>query len=138
MNEKIKNECIRRMKILKLHDEGFHTCLGDFRKNEQAWKSEFYGILYWLDEEEKKIVKDFEEKYKEYESKVYHCYKAHTQFGEILYLFYCSNQADEDKDFDYNIKDNIIWCYAYNISDPGLSEFGTCYIRPKFGGVEVY
>ena len=138
MKDTIKNECIRRMKILKLHDEGLHTCLGDFRQTERPWKSEFYGILYWLDEDEQKIVKEFEEKYKKFKPKVYHCYKAHTEFGEILYLFYCSNQPNESKEFDEDIKDNIIWCYAYNITSPEFSEFGTCYIKSLFGGVQVY
>ena len=138
MNEKIKQECIRRMQILRLHDEGLHTCLGDFRKTGTAWKSEFYGILYWLDDDERELVKNFENKYKKYAMKVYHCYRAHTQFGEVLYMFYCSNQAGENREFDENIKDNIIYCYAENMTDPSCSEFGTCYIRSKFGGVEIY
>ena len=80
----------------------------------------------------------FENKYKKYAMKVYHCYRAHTQFGEVLYMFYCSNQAGENREFDENIKDNIIYCYAENMTDPSCSEFGTCYIRSKFGGVEIY
>ncbi len=138
MTEKIKAECLRRMKSLQLHDEGIGTCVGDFRKTGQAWKSEAFGILYWLDEEEQQIVKDFEEKHKEYELKVYHCYRAHTEFGEIFYMFFCTNQANEGAEFDTDLKDNIIYCYAKNLTDNFCSEFGTCYVRSRFGGIEVY
>ena len=86
--EQVKNECLRRMKKLKLLDGGFETCVGDFRKNGTAWKSEFNGILYWLDDDESQAVKEIEEEYSRHNLKVYHCYKAHTSFGEILYMFY--------------------------------------------------
>lgn len=137
--EEMKNEALRRMKALKLHDEGFHTCVGDFRKNGNAWKSEFYGILYWLDDDEKKAVKEFEEEYSKHNIKVYHCYKAHTEFGEILYMFYVtSDEEDTAENFDDNLKENIIECYAYNFTEPSFSEFGTCYIKSQFGGIVVY
>lgn len=135
--KQLKEEAIRRMEVLKIHDEGPHTCLGDFRKNGTPWKSEFYGILYYLDEEEKERVKIFEEKYKEYEVLVYHCYKAHTEFGEILYMLYCSNQEHENEDFNEDIKDNIIHCYADNLTDLSCSEFGSCYIKSMFGGIQL-
>ena len=61
MKEEIKQEILRRMKALKLHDEGKHTVVGSFRENGEVWKSEFDGILYWLDEEEKEIVVETKE-----------------------------------------------------------------------------
>ena len=94
-NQKIKNECLRRMKALKLHDEGEHTCVGDFRKNGNVWKSEFHGILYWLDEDEEKIVKDFEKEHEDY--KVYHCIKSYTQFGEMLALLYVNGKKQQNE-----------------------------------------
>ena len=138
MTEKIKKECLRRMKILQLLDEGEGSCVEDFRLNGKAWKSEFYGILYWLSEEEDKIVKDFEDKYKEFKIKVYHCYRAIRPFGEIFYMLFCSNQVGENKEFDMDIKDNIIYCYAVNLTDPTCSEFGSCYIKPLNGGIQIY
>ena len=59
IQEKLKVEALRRMKALQLHDGGFNTCVGDFRKNGTPWKSEFHGILYWLDDEESQAVKKF-------------------------------------------------------------------------------
>ena len=139
IQEKLKEEALRRMKALKLHDEGIHTCVGDFRKTGNAWKSEFYGILYWLDDEEKKAVKNFEKEYSKHNIKVYHCYKAHAEFGEILYMFYVSSdKEDSAKNFDNNLKDGIIECYAHNFSEPAFSEFGTCFIKSQFGGVVIH
>jgi len=135
MEGKLKQEAIRRMRKLELHDDGEYTCLPDFEKNNNVWKSEFYGALYWLDDEEKEIVKQFEEKYKKHNVMVYHCYKAHTQFGEILYMLYVSNQSGEAKDFDVDLKHNIVFCYAANMSDPSLSEFGSAYVKSQFGGI---
>lgn len=138
MTEKIKAECLRRMKALKLHDEGVETCVGDFRKTGRPWKSEAHGILYWLDEEEQKWVKDFEEKHKDFELKVYHCYRTMTPFAEVFYMLFCTNQANEGAEFDDDLKDGIIYCYAKNLSSPLCSEFGSCYIQSKFGGVDIY
>ena len=138
-NEEIKNECLRRMKALDLHDEGDWTCVGDFRKNGTPWKSEFHGILYWLDDDEKQLVKDFEKKFERHKIKVYHCYKAHTEFGEILYMLYVEGDEESDsvKMFDEDLEENIVSCYAYNLSEPAFSEFGTAYIKSLFGGIVI-
>ena len=137
-NEKLKKEALRRMQLLKLHDEGDFTCVGEFRTQNKVWKSEFCGILYWLNDEEKAIVDEFTEKYKEFKVLPYHCYKAHTNFGEILYILYVSNQKGEAKEFDENLKSNIVFCYAANLSEPIFSEFGTTYIKSQFGGIVLY
>ena len=124
IEEKLKAEALRRMKALRLHDEGFHTCVGDFRKNGRPWKSEFHGILYWLDEDEVEAVKKFEAEHDNY--KVYHCYKAHTEFGDILYMFYVStNEDDTYEQFMEDLKANVIFGYAHNFSEPA---FSTVYI----------
>lgn len=135
IEEKLKTEALRRMKALDLHDEGFHTCVGDFRKNGTPWKSEFHGILYWLNEEEQQAVKKFEAQHNNY--KVYHCYKAHTEFGEILFMLYVSNEEDENEMFDNDLKDGIIFTYAANMSEPCFSEFGSAYVKSQFGGIVI-
>ena len=137
IEEKLKTEALRRMKALDLHDEGFHTCVGDFRKNGTPWKSEFHGILYWLNEEEQEAVKKFETQHNNY--KVYHCYKAHTEFGEILYMFYVStNKDDTFKQFMADLENNIIFGYAHNFTEPLFSEFGSAYVKSMFGGIKVF
>lgn len=138
-NEKIKNECLRRMKELKLHDEGEFTCVGSFRKNEEVWKSEFHGILYWLDEEEKQRVKEFEENHKGL--KVYHIVKSHTEFGELLSLLYVNGRSEEEFEedkqyFDEDIKDGYIMSYTINLDDDFCSEFGSIIVQSMFGGLK--
>lgn len=137
--EKIKEECLRRMKVLKLHDEGEHTCVGDFRKNDKVWKSEFHGILYWLDEEEEKMVKDFESEHEG--CKVYHCIKSHTEFGELLVMLYVNGKNEEyfneDKTyFDEDIKEGYCMSYVHNIDSEWCSEFGSVGIQSMFGGLK--
>ena len=137
-NEKIKNECLRRMKALKLHDEGEHTCVGDFRKNGKAWKSEFMGILYWLDEEEEKAVAELEKKYK---VKVYHCIKNHTEFGDLLTMLYVNGRSEEEFEedveyFNYDINSGFCIAYVCNMTDEFCSEFGSVGIKSINGGLE--
>ncbi|MBP3708305.1 MAG: hypothetical protein J6J36_06835 [Clostridia bacterium] len=137
--EKIKEECLRRMKMLKLHDEGEFTCVGDFRKNDKAWKSEFLGILYWLNEEEEKAVAKFEKEHKGL--KVYHCIKNHTEFGELLTMLYVNGRSQEEFEedvtyFDYDIKNGFCMTYVCNMTDEWSSTFGSVGIQSLNGGVK--
>jgi len=56
MKPELKKEALRRMRALRLMSDGFDSPVGDFNLKETAWKSEYYGILYYLDKQEKKIV----------------------------------------------------------------------------------
>ena len=140
-NEKIKNECLRRMKALHLHDEGKFTCVGSFRENEEAWKSEHGGILYWLDDNEKEKVEEFEKKYNK---KVYHCIKNYTEFGELLTMlfvdkkYYDEDVIDFNQSIEYKEKDGTIYLASYveNLSDEWSSEFGTVGVKSMFGGLK--
>ena len=142
--EKEEKECLRRMKILKLHDGGEFTCVGDFRKNKQPWKSEGQGILYWLEDGEKKIVEDFEEKHKGY--KVYHCILNHTEFGDCLSLLYVNGKDEENfnEDCEYFNNDmtedyngvHYTMTYVVNMDDEFCSEFGSIGIISKNGGIQ--
>lgn len=137
--EIIKNECLRRMKKLKLMDDGFNSCVGEFRQKNKVWKSEFHGILYWLDEDEQKAVDEFE---KEHDGlKVYHCYKAHTEFGDMLSMLFVDGTSQENFEqdkayFDSDIDDGYIMTYTKNFDDDFCSEFGSIVIRSLFGGIQ--
>ena len=136
MKPELKKEALRRMRALRLMNNGFDSPIGDFNLTESVWKSEYYGILYYLDKHEKKIVADFEKKYSKYGVKVYHCYRAKREFGDILYMLYVSEDtADSPEKFDYDLRNGIAYIYAYNISEPAFSEFGTCYIKSQYGGI---
>lgn len=137
ISPELKEEALRRMKMLKLLDNGYDSPVGDFKLNGSVWKSEYHGILYYLEPEEKKIVQQVEKKYSKYNMKVYHCYKAHTQYGEILFMLYVSDDEKSPRLFDHNLKSNIVYLYAYNMSEPAFSEFGTMYIHSQYGGIVI-
>ena len=53
--QEMKNEAIARMKMLKIYG----NAIRDFRKKDRVLnKSEGYGTLYWLNDEEKEAVKN--------------------------------------------------------------------------------
>lgn len=138
MKPELKKEALRRMRLLRLMNNGFDSPVGDFNLNETAWKSEYYGILYYLDKQEKKIIADFEKKFSKYGMKVYHCYRAKREFGDILYLLFVSEEPEDSSyNFDNNLRNGIVYLYAYNISEPLFSEFGTAYINSQYGGIVI-
>ena len=82
--QEMKNEAIVRMKMLKIYG----NAIRDFRKKDRVLnKSEGYGALYWLNDEEKEAVKAFEEKTG---NMVYTCILNHFEFGECLTMLYVS------------------------------------------------
>ena len=143
-NEKIEKECLKRMKALHLHDEGDCTCVGEFRENKQPWKSEGNGILYWLEEEEKQAVAEFEKNHKG--CKVYHCILNHTEFGKCLSMLFVNGtdkeQFEEDCDMFTSDMNNdydgghYVFAYVENMDDEFCSEFGSIGIKSMNGGVK--
>ena len=122
MEEKIFNECIRRMEKLHLSKQ----CISAFRKG-KVWESEGIGALYELDEKEQKIVEQFEKEHEGY--KVYHIIHNLFSFGEVYSLLYVDTCFDEWKYFDNDL------VYAYNETDNNCSEFGSICIKSNIGGL---
>jgi len=53
-------------------------------------------------------------------------------------MLYVSEEPEESaQNFDYNLRNGIVYLYAYNISEPLFSEFGTAYVRPQYGGIVI-
>lgn len=127
MEEKILNECLRRMEELHLSKQ----CISAFLDG-KIWESEGIGALYELNEEEEKIVKEFE---KENGYKVYHVIHCFTEFGEIYNLLFVDNYFEEWKYFSEELKDNITYVYAYNKSYSECSEFGSIGVKSQIGGL---
>ena len=128
LREKQKQEAIERMKMLKIYSQA----IKEFEKENVINVSEHGGILFWLDNEQQEMVKQFEEKYN---AVVYHVIHNYTEFGELYSLLYVSKHEGEwDYDRD-DIKHNIALSYVVNINEESFSEFGSIGIRPQFGGV---
>lgn len=123
-----KQEALQRMKKLDI----YFQAIKEFEKENIINKSEHGGMLYWLDENEEKFVKEFEEKYN---AVVYHIIHNYTEFGELYSLLFVS-QHKEEWDWDNeDIENNIAMVYVKNIDEDAFSEFGSIGIKSQFGGL---
>lgn len=128
MEEKIFNECLERMEILKLSKQ----CISAF-KSGAIWESEGIGALYEVNEEEKAIITEFEKEHEGY--KVYHMIHNLTDFGELYNIFYVSTDIEEWELDKTDLKENYAFVYVYNKTDEFCSEFGSIAIRKNIGGL---
>ncbi|MGO1581520.1 MAG: hypothetical protein ACTHWZ_09005 [Peptoniphilaceae bacterium] len=128
IREKQKNEAIKRMKTLELYE----NVIKEFQEENKLNLSESIGVLYWLKEEEKELVKEFEN---ENGGLVYHLIRSLTDFGELYSIFYVSKYEEEwDMDLE-DLKDNIAFVYVKNINDELSSEFGSIGFKKSIGGL---
>lgn len=127
--EKKKEEAIQRMKELGI----INGAIKQFKDDDIVMVSEPpIGGLYWLDDEQKKIVDDFE---KENDALVFMVVKAFTNFGNMLSLLFISDYEEEwEMDRD-GIKDNIVMSYTINETTPEFSEFGSIGVKRVGGGL---
>lgn len=130
LREKQLNEAIKRMRELDILPQ----TISEFAKEGVINKSEYNGILYWLDAEEKELVECFE---KEYNSLVYHVIKGSYRLcdGTIMscidMLYVSAHEEEWQRDFDeLKCRETL----SYNIND-GYKEFGYIMVSPINGGV---
>lgn len=126
--EQKKQEALERMKLLSLYP----NIIREFEKDGIVNMSENGGYLYWLDDEQREYVSDFEE---EYNALVYHVIHNYTEVGEMLTFLYVSDDEDEwgyDRD---DLKAGYACAYVKNLDEDAFSEFGSVGIKPEFGGL---
>lgn len=128
LKRKQKEEAVKRMKKLSLHP----IIIVEFINKGTIHKSEHIGFLSWLNDKEKKIVKEFE---KERNSVVYHIIKNHTEFGTLLTIFYVSPHTDEWSIDNEDIKLNRQLCYVKNLDVDYYSEYGYICFQKNIGGL---
>ena len=128
LRERQVKEAVQRMKLLELYP----TVINEFINEKVINKSEHIGILYWLDEDEKKFVRDFED---ETNSVVYHIIKTYTMIGCMLSVFYVSDDEAEWESDREDMKIGEQLCYVKNIDNDDCSEFGYIHFKRCFGGV---
>ena len=122
-----KAEAIKRMKALGI----FPQTIKQFEEGKISY-SEPTGANYWLDEEQQKIVEEFE---KEYNALVYFGIRSYTQFGKLDSFLYVSDHEDEWEYDNADLKDEYVVAYVYNYDDPWCSELGGIAVKEKFGGL---
>lgn len=121
-------EALLRMKKLNLHE----NAIREFKTEGKLNKSEFGGILYWLDDEERLLVKNWEAETK---NMVYHVIKNHTAIGMMYSFLYVSPSPEGWERDNDDLSEGCALAYVLNVDDPWLSEYGTIGIRPCIGGV---
>ena len=121
-------EAVERMKLLELYP----TVIKEFINEKVINKSEHIGILYWLDDDEKQFVKDFEN---EYNAVVYHIIKTYTTIGCMLSVFYVSDDEAEWESDREDMKIGEQLCYVKNIDNDDCSEFGYICFQKNCGGL---
>ena len=126
--ERKKQEALERMKMLNLYP----NIIREFEKDNTVNLSENGGILYWLDDQQKEYVSEFET---EHNALVYHVIHNYTEFGELLTFLYVSDSKDEWEFDRADLKDGYACAYVKNLDEETFSEFGSIAFKQQFGGL---
>lgn len=127
--EEMIEEAIKRMKILKLHK----NVIKEFEQERKLNKSDFnMGILFWLDNEEEKIVKELEKKYNFI---VYHIINSYSNLGETYEILFVSNNKDEWSAEKEDLTNGYAMAWVEVLNYPKNSEFGYIGVEARNGGV---
>ena len=124
-----KAEAIHRMRCMGI----IKDAINQFDKEDIVMVCEPpIGGLYWLNDEEKKMVQEFEQ---EHNALVYLVVRSFTNIGQMDNIFYVSDHEEEwyaDRD---DIAENLACVYVKNYDMPDCSEFGTIAYRGVGGGI---
>lgn len=124
-----KEEAIKRMKALGI----INDAIKQFKNDDVVMVTEPpLGGLYWCNDEEKEMVRKFEE---EHNALVYMVVRAFTQFGEMDSLLYVSDWQEEWEYENEDLRDGYAMSYTINHDMPDCSEFGSIAVKPMFGGL---
>lgn len=125
--KEVKEEALKRMKLLNLHQ----NIINEFKTENKLNRSEHkLGILFWLTDEEKEIVKEFEKEHNGY--LVYHVIKTHNiDFGIIYDLLYVSPNEDDWTLEREDLKNNLVMSYSVT----QFAECGLIQVKSINGGL---
>ena len=124
-----KAEAVDRMRRMDIIEDA----IIQFHEEDTVMVSENpFGFLFWLNAEQKKLVKEFEE---EYNGLVYLANLCNTEFGKLLSLFYVSDHEEEWDMENEDIESGYAMVYCINMTYPDLSEFGTISFQSVNGGI---
>ncbi|WP_315069279.1 hypothetical protein [uncultured Clostridium sp.] len=128
LRERQKNEAIKRMKKLNLHE----NVLNEFEKENKLNISRAGGVLFNLIDKEIKMVNEFED---ESGNLVYHVIYNKKDFMELYTFFYISKNEEEwDLDME-DLDNNIVVTYVLNVTNKLLSEYGDIKFKKSLGGL---
>lgn len=120
-------EAVKRMNMLKMCPEAIRQ----FEQDGLVIISEPpIGALFWLDDEDKKRVAEFE---KEHNALVYTIIRSYTSLGKMDSFLYVSDYEEEWEEDIEDLKQGQVFAYVYNHDMPDCSEFGTIGIELTVG-----
>lgn len=128
LRAKQKAQAVERMKKLGIMEQP----VKEFEEEGKLNLSENGGLLYYLNDDEQKMVDDFE---KENNGLVYHVIKSRTTIGLMYALLYVSEYLEEWKMDMEDLGAGQALAYVVNMDMPDCSEFGTIGIKPSVGGL---
>lgn len=125
--EQKREEAIKRLQALGV----MKNVVNDFKEG-VVNVSENGGFLYWVNDEQKKIIQEFEEKNN---AVVYHIIHGQTNIGELLNILYVSDWHEEwEMDRD-DLRNGQALAYVKNLTMPDCSEFGSIGVAESIGGL---
>lgn len=117
--EEKKTEAIKRMKKMGV----FKPTIKQFADSDLVSASEPpVGAFYWLDDEEKKMVQEFEENHN---ALVYMVIRSFTTLGKMDSLLFVSDYPEEWKMDMEDLDNNLALAYVVNHDMPDCSEMGS-------------
>jgi len=129
-------EALLRMKKLNIHENAIREFEDEGKLNLSEGVRIYgarVGVLYWLNDEERKMVKAWEE---ETGCMVYHVIKNYLKDGGCCYSFlYVSKDVDEWGMDNEDLEEGTPYAYVKNVPDDWCSEIGRIGVEPAFGGV---
>lgn len=125
-----KQEAIKRLKTMDIIDDA----INQFIEDDIVMVSDNpFGMLYWLNDDYKKLVAEFEE---EYNGLVYIANYCVTEFGRLLSLFYVSDYDEEWEMDNADVEEGYAMVYCINLDCPDFSEFGSIAYESINGGIK--
>lgn len=121
-----KAEAVKRMQMLGIYPE---TIRQFDKENFVSISEPPFGAFYWVDDETKKIIRDFERKYN---SLVYMVVRSYfKELGKMDSFLFVSDYKDEEWEMDRNdIRHGQTLAYVYSYDDPIFSEIGPVGLKP--------
>ncbi len=125
--EQMKEEAVKRMKMLGIYKRAIKEFEQEGKLNVSRG-----GFLYWLDDDYKEKVAEFEEKFG---GLAFLAIEDNTEFGKLLSILYVSRyQGEWESDRDA-LRTVFPSAYVFNLDAEECSEFGSIGVRNQFGGL---
>jgi len=127
--ERKMQEAIKRMKTLGIIPDAIRQ----FKNDGTVMTSEPpLGALYWLNDEQKELVREFEERFN---ALVYMVVRSHVEDMKMDSFLFVSDYEEEWEMDNEDVRDGYAMTWTHNYDIPWFSEFGSIAVQERFGGL---